>query len=550
MAICAADLQRALDNDEFFPVFQPIVELRTGQLTGFELLARWRHAMLGTIPPEEFIPQVEASGVSSRVTEALLQKAFASVPLLRSSLHLAVNLSAHQLQDPALPALIAACAERGQFSLDRLILEVTESALLKDVIRAKAVAEELKGLGCRLALDDFGTGYSSLRHLESLPFDKLKVDRSFVNSMTEVRESRKIVAAVVGLGQSLGLTTVAEGVETPAQASMLLWLGCDLGQGWLYGKPAPADEIPRLLSAPAQIFVSAMPLAADGSSVVGMESLPAQRLAQIQAIYDGAPVGLCFLDRRMRYVGLNRRLAEMNGAPVREHLGKTVAEVIPHVWPIVEPFIRRAMQGDAVIGVEAQKPPLEPGGAPQTVLLSYQPARDEAGEVLGVSVAVMDVTAYKRTEEALRESLTHFRHLLELGPHVPWVLNDKGEVIEASSRWEEVTGQPLAEAMGRGWMRMLHPDDVTPTSEAVRICLGTGEPIDVYYRVKALDGSWLPMRSRGSPRFDSNGKIVGVYGVVETAVNPPGSPGAWKPGRADDDLGVNEMEAAPQAEIW
>jgi PAS domain S-box-containing protein len=514
MAICAADLQHALDKDEFFPVFQPIVELRTGQLTGFELLARWRHATLGVIAPEEFIPQIEAGGLSSRVTHALLEKAFAS-PLAQSALHLSINLSAHQLQDPGLPELLAACAERGRFSPKRLILEVTESALLNDVTRARAVAEELKGLGCRLALDDFGTGYSSLRHLEALPFDKLKVDRSFVSSMTEVRESRKIVAAVVGLGQSLGLITVAEGVETAAQASLLLWLGCDLAQGWLYGKPAPAEEIPRMIAAPAQVFVSAMPPVADGSSVVGLESSSAQRLAQIQAIYDGAPVGLCFLDRRMRYVGLNRRLAEMNGAPVREHLGKTVAEVIPQMWPIVEPFIRRAMQGEAVIGVEAQKPPREPGAEPQTVLLSYQPARDEAGEVLGVSVAVMDVTPYKRTEEALRESVTHFRHLLELGPHVPWVLDAGGKVTEASSRWEELTGQPLEQAMGDGWVKMLHPDDVAATREAMRACLTTGEPIDVLYRVKGLDGGWLQMRSRGSPRFNGLGKIIGVYGVVE-----------------------------------
>lgn len=510
----ATDLQRALDNGEFFPVFQPVVELRTGQLTGLELLARWRDATLATIPPDEFIPQVEATGLISRMTQALLEKAFASEALVQSGLHLAVNLSAHQLQDPALPGLIAACAERGGFGLDRLTLEVTESALLKDLTRANAVARELKGLGCRLALDDFGTGYSSLRHLESLPFDKLKVDRSFVCSMTEVRESRKIVAAVVGLGQSLGLITVAEGVETAAQASTLLWLGCDLGQGWLYGKPAPAEEIPRMLGAPTQVFTSMMPLAPDGSSVVGLDSLPAQRLAQIQAIYDGAPVGLCFLDRRMRYVSLNRRLAEMNGAPVKAHLGKTVEEVIPHVFPVVGPYIRRALQGEPVVGVEVQKP-AEGGGDPQTVLLSYQPARDEAGEVLGVSVAVMDITGHKRTEAALRESIDHFRYLLELGPHVPWVLNDKGEVIEASSRWEEVTGQPLAEAMGRGWMKMLHPDDLAPTSEAVRICLTTGGPIDVYYRVKGLDGTWLQMRSRGSPRFDAAGKIVGVYGVVE-----------------------------------
>ena len=211
----ATALQGALDRDEFFPVFQPIVELRTGRLTGFELLARWRHAT-----PDEFIPWIEASGLSSRLTQTLLGKAFSSIPLLQSSLHLSCNLSPIQLQNCEIPALIASCAEQGKFPLDRLTLEVTESALLKDLPRANAIAHELKQLGCRLALDDFGTGYSSLLHLQSLPFDKLKVDRSFVSSMTEVRESRKIVAAVVGLGQSLGLTTVAEGIETPAEASM------------------------------------------------------------------------------------------------------------------------------------------------------------------------------------------------------------------------------------------------------------------------------------------------------------------------------------------
>ncbi len=510
----ATGLQRALDNGEFFPAFQPIVELRTGQLTGFELLARWKHAA-----PDAFIPWIEASGLSSRLTQTLLDQAFASLPLVQSELHLSCNLSPVQLQDPGIPSLIAACAERGHFQLDRLTIEVTESALLKDLPCARSIANQLKQLGCRLALDDFGTGYSSLLHLQSLPFDKLKVDRSFVSSMTEIRESRKIVATVIGLGQSLGLATVAEGIETPAQASMLLWLGCDLGQGWLYGKPASLTEIPRLIATPPQTFPSAMPLAADGNSLVGLESLPAQRLGQIQAIYDGAPVGLCFLDRNMRYVSLNRRLAEMNGAPIRAHLGKSVQEVIPQLYPFVEPYIRRAMQGEPVVGVELQKPKPEGGGEPETVMLSYQPARDEAGEILGVSVAVMDITEPKRTEKALHESISHFRHLMELGPHVPWVLNDKGEVVEASSRWEDLTGQPLSEAMGNGWIAMLHPDDLIPTQEAVRLCLATGEPIDVHYRIRRRDGEWTLMRSRGSARIGVSGNIVGIYGVVEDATH-------------------------------
>jgi PAS domain S-box-containing protein len=541
----ATDLQRALDGDEFFPVFQPIVELRTGQLTGFELLARRRHGDRGAIPPEEFIPQIEASGLSSRLTQVLLEKAFTSGPLVASSLHLAVNLSPVQLQDGGLPALIAASAERAGFSLQRLTLEVTESALLLDTSRAEAIADELKRMGCRLALDDFGTGYSSLRHLEALPFDKLKVDRSFVSSMTEARESRKIVAAVIGLGQSLGLVTVAEGVETPDHASMLLWLGCDLGQGWLYGKPAPASQIPLMVSAPPRPFVSAIPRA-DGSLLTGLESLPAQRMAQIQAIYDGAPVGLCFLDTRMRYVSLNRQLAETNGVPLREHLGKTVAEVIPRVFPLVEPYIRRALQGESVIGVEVQKPVPEGGGEPQTVLLTYQPARDEAGEVLGVSVAVMDITGHKRTEAALRESISHFQHLLELGPHVPWVLNDKGEVVEASSRWEDLTGQPLGEAVGNGWQKMLHPDDIAATQEAIRTCLTTGAPIDVHYRVQTLGGEWQGMRSRGSPRFGPLGNIVGVYGVVEVE-NLPADCGALEASRSSDGRQTEICWSAPDA---
>lgn len=505
----ATELARALDHGEFYPAFQPIVELRTGQLTGFELLARWQHAT-----PDEFIPWMEASGLSGRLTRTLLEQAFASDALLQCSLHLSFNLSPIQLQDPGIPALIADCAARVGFRPNRLVIEVTESALLKDVDRAKGIASELKQLGCRLALDDFGTGYSSLRHLEALPFDKLKVDRSFVGSMAEVRESRKIVAAVVGLGQSLGLTTVAEGIETPTQASMLLWLGCDLGQGWLYGKPAPIAEIPRMIEARPQTFESAMPAADERGAAMGLDSLPTQRLAQLQAIYDGAPVGLCFLDRKMRYVSINRRLAEMNGAPIREHLGKTVAEMIPQFFPTVEPFISRAMNGQPVLCIEAQKP--IPGtGAVETVLLSYQPARDEAGEVLGVSVTVVDITAHKRTEEALRESVYHFRHLLELGPHVPWVLNEKGEVIEASSRWEDLTGQLLADALGHGWLAMLHPEDVAPTEGAIRTCLATGASIDVLYRIRNTRGGWLAMRSRGSPRFDPGGKIIGVYGVVE-----------------------------------
>jgi len=516
MSFPKADIRRAFDEDEFFPVFQPQVELRTGQLVGFEVLARWRHKKLGAVGPDDFIPALEQCGLIDELTRVMLEKAFRCLVLREGTYNLAVNVSPRQLLGLNLSERLLAVAGEGCFPMNRLTMEITESALVDDLERAQAAARELKDLQCKLSLDDFGTGYSSLKHLHALPFDELKVDRNFVNSMTEKRESRKIVAAVVGLGQSLGLKTVAEGVETQEQANMLLWLGCDLGQGWLFGKPCTAEEIPSVVTNLRGHCASVvMPIDPDGNTIMSLEARPAQRLAQLQAIYDGAPVGLCFLDRNLRYVSLNKRLSEMNGVPAVEYLGKTVAEIIPKLFPVVEPYIRRAMLGDPVTGVEVKKPPGKGQTEGQTILLSYQPARDEAGEILGVCVAVMDVTKSKRTEAALRETEDHYRHMMQLGPHVPWVLDAKGKVIDASPRWESVTGQSMDEAMGNGWLKMLHSDDVEPTRAAIRALLRTGLPIDVEYRVRTAGGDWVRMRSRGAPRFGPNGSIIYVYGVVE-----------------------------------
>lgn len=515
MLFPASDLSLGLQRGEFFPVFQPLVELRTGRCSGFEVLARWRHPIHGILMPDVFIPVLEANGLTDELTSALLEAAFTTPVLAKGDFMMAVNISPLQLLGQHVAPRIAAIAKRTKFPLNRLMLEITESALLDDLGRAKAAAAEFKAMECKLALDDFGTGYSSLRHLQALPFDELKVDRSFVGSMTRERESRKIVAGVVGLGNSLGLTTVAEGVETREQTDMLFWLGCDLGQGWLYGKPLPAAELPRTLAQWDGQMPRAVPLGKD--SIMSLESLPAHRLAQLEAVYDGAPVGLCFLDPNLRYISLNRRLAEMNGVPASDHIGRRVAEVLPNLFPRIEPFLRRALSGESISGVEIPKPAEVAGGEPKTLLVSYQPARDEGGEVLGVSVAIMDITHRKRTEAALRESEEHYRHMMQLSPHVPWVLDNHGEVIEASSRWESFTGQPIPEAMGHGWLKVLHPDDVGHTRAAIRNSLETGEPIDIDYRVHRPGHDWVWMRSRGSPRFGPTGKIVCIYGVVEEA---------------------------------
>lgn len=507
------DLLRALEMDEFVPFFQPLIELRTGQLAGFEVLARWVHPRRGVLLPDEFIPCAEKNGLIDKMTQSILEKTFASPVVAQGSFTVAVNISPIQLMDFKLPERIAAAAGKAGFSLHRLIIEITESALLDDLPRAQSVAEEFKALDCRLALDDFGTGYSSLKHLHALPFGELKVDRSFVNSMASNRDSRKIVASVVGLGQSLGLVTVAEGVETREQAEMLFRMGCDLGQGWLFGRPLPEADLARLVADIAHKAPLSLLTTSESSFV--LDGMPAHRLAQLEAIYNGAPVGLCLLDRNMRYVSLNRHLALLNGTLASEHLGKTPAEIIPNVFKQVEPFIRRALAGEPVIGVEARKPGQGANGTTQTLMISYQPVRDEGEEVVGVSVAIIDISERKLMEEALRESEEHFRSLVQLTPHVPWVLNTRGQVIEASSRWTEITGQSIEDALGDGWIKVLHPDDVAGTRAAIVTTLTTGARIDLKYRVRTPNGNWLWMRSRGAPRLGPSAEVIGIYGVVE-----------------------------------
>jgi PAS domain S-box-containing protein len=484
-------------------------------LAGFETLARWQHPERGLVLPENFVPLADEHGLVGKLMEQILRKSFLSAPLIPEPLTLAVNVSPTQLQDLSLPTQIREAAERAGFALGRLTIEITESALLNNLDRAKTIASELKTMGCRLALDDFGTGYSSLGHLQALPFDELKIDRSFVSSMTNTRESRKIVAAILGLGQSLGLITVAEGIETEQQADMLLWLGCELGQGWLYGRAVPAGEICDLVAAPPRAISAGLSTPGDGLAVSSLEALPTQRLAQLQAIYDGAPVGLCFLDRNLRYVSLNRRLADMNGATVSAHMGKTVREMIPDWFPMLEPYLLRALGGEGVSEVEISRPPNIPGEKDFAALLSYQPALDEADEVIGVSVVVVDITKHKRTREALRASNDRQRATIEPIDPMTWIMDADGNSLHMSSRWVQQTELSQKWVRNLGWLEALHPEDLESTMKIMKEALRSGNPIDIEYRVRNLDGDWKWMRSRGSARLGSSGEIIRWYGAVE-----------------------------------
>ena len=493
--------------------YQPITSLTQGAVVGFEILARWCHESRGEILPSAFIPCLERRGGIEDLASELLTQAFGRCQTLPPSFGLSMNVSPLQLRTDTLPRQIECLAQAFRFDLRRLTVEVTESALIDNVEQARSVLEDLKALGVQLSLDDFGTGYSSLSHLHALPFDEVKIDRSFVESMTVRRDSRKIVAAVIGLGRSLGLVTVAEGVEQSEQADMLHCLGCERAQGWLFGHPLPGEEMTALvLESSSALKVSSPVLAAGGGAESCLEALPATNHAQLQAIYDGVPVGLCFLDCDFRYVSLNQHLAEMNGRSVRDHLGKTVQQVVPWAYEAVKGYLERARDGEAVRNVEVR---LSSEGSTRSVLLSYQPAFDEAGEVIGISVVITDISSMRATEAKLRDREDHYRTFVELTSDVPWTLDAHGQVTEVSPRWRDLTGQTEAEALQQGWLKSLHPDDAERAIAVLSEAVVAQTPFTVEYRVRKGDGSWHWIRSRGVPKLDSAGQVTRWYGNAE-----------------------------------
>jgi PAS domain S-box-containing protein len=513
------DLRRAIENDEIDACFQPLVGLQSGRLTGFELLARWRHPEAGLVLPANFISLAEENGLIGELTRQVLDKAFAAATLIADPLVLSVNISPTQLRELSLVRWIRDLAEAGGFPLNQLVLEITEGAMLTDLERARSAAGELTAMGCKLALDDFGTGYSSLAQLQALPFSELKVDRSFVSAMLRSRESRKIVASIIGLGHSLGLITVAEGVETEEQAEMLLWLGCEQGQGWLYGKAMPRDQIAHVIAAPPRAMPSRMTGLGEGWASSSLEALPAQRLSQLQAIYDGAPVGLCFLDRNLRYISLNQRLADMNGIPLAAHLGKTVAEVLPDLFPQVEEYLLRVLDGEAIPETDIRLPPRDAGGPDRLLRVTYYPALDEADEVIGISVAVLDMTDDTRTGVSPGDGGEYPPDYVPLSAGQP-VGSTLQAGMQASASWVRTLEAVKAHARNLGWLEALHPEDLEPTIRTIKESLNANRPVDIEYRVGDLraggvEDNWKRLRSRGVPRLGPSGEILRWQGTVE-----------------------------------
>ena len=241
------DLRKALAAGEFELHYQPVVNLETNDISGVEALIRWRHPEKGLVAPSTFIPVAEEIGFIGQLGEWAIREACHTAAEWPSHIKVAVNLSPAQFRNLGFVQHVVGALEQSGLAADRLELEITESTLLQDSEATLTTLYELRALGVRIAMDDFGTGYSSLSYLQSFPFDKIKIDRSFVRNVTTVASSSDIVRAMVALARALDMSVTAEGIETEAQLALLRSTGCTEAQGYYFSVPVPEKNIPKLI---------------------------------------------------------------------------------------------------------------------------------------------------------------------------------------------------------------------------------------------------------------------------------------------------------------
>ena len=256
------DLREALPRNQLYLVYQPQISYRDHRVVGVEALLRWQHPELGMVPPDQFIPLAEQNGSIIRIGEWVLDQACRQLrewhDLGFSELRMAVNLSTVQLHHSELPRVVNNLLQAYRLPPRSLELEVTETGLMEDISTAAQHLLSLRRSGALIAIDDFGTGYSSLSYLKSLPLDKIKIDKSFVQDLLDDDDDATIVRAIIQLGKSLGMQVIAEGVETAEQETYIIAQGCHEGQGYHYSKPLSARELTNFLKQAQRNQVSAL----------------------------------------------------------------------------------------------------------------------------------------------------------------------------------------------------------------------------------------------------------------------------------------------------
>jgi PAS domain S-box-containing protein len=495
-------LQFAIGQGHVWPAFQPIVDIRTGTIASFEILARWGNSSVGDISPMTFIPCLERHGLIDTLSDALIMRGCREAEGWPGQFSLAFNISPIQLTNENFPRHLADIVATTGFPLERVELEVTEASLISDNDLAYRILRELNDLGVKIGIDDFGTGYSNLARLEAFPFSKLKIDARFVRDIHSCSGKRRIAAAIIGLGQSLGITVVAEGVETVAEETILRSLGCDLGQGWLYGKGAPDAEAHEVLTSRSSVNGATCPL----------DASPFQQLHQLANLYEKAPVGLCFVDMDFRHVRTNDRFASIHGMIGAEIEGKTIYDVME-----CEPL--QTTIGLLTDAAATDQPVLRDYVLRgRNVQVTAARVHDIAGDIIGFSVVAIDVTDENRLKATLVESERRLRKELDFAdaiinslPGMFYYYDADFRLQRLNKNAERLTGYTADELRNMHPLEFYGKEDRDRLASGIRQAITTGyAQVDAVYLTK--DGRAVPYLLTAA-RLEADGK-AGFVGVA------------------------------------
>ncbi|MDH4447294.1 MAG: EAL domain-containing protein [Acidovorax sp.] len=499
-AIRVSDLADAMHRGEIWPALQPLIHIESGAVVAFEVLLRWTSQRFGAVPPQRVVQLALEGGLLNALTCQLITQAASAVRDWDDGFCLAFNTAPAQYLDAEfVPDLLEAVRFTG-LPPCRVKIEVTEDDIFADASGAQEAVRTLKAAGLRLSLDDFGTGHSSLTRLQMLPFDEIKIDASFVQALESSAGNRRIVSAVIGLGQSLDMNVVAEGVETAEQARLLLQMGCTIGQGYHWSPPV---ALPQALALLRQRGVWSR----RGEKI---DTSPFQRLHQLEAMYREAPVGLCFLDPSLRVASTNRVILQYLGIGHANVLGVGIMELLD---PVENADLIAALQAvrDGQIVPPAEYRHSRTGGA---FLVSHQRVLDSEQMLLGVSVVVLDISERVKVVEELRANAEHYRQAIELSPYLAWAADSEGVVDFIGPSIDGATHTTVAERHA-AWVAQLHPEDLHSLQRAWQEHREKPpEPSQTEFRMRWPGGQWRWMRSRANPMVNAQGQVTRWFGII------------------------------------